>query len=194
MKCSHVAKIAVWAAAPSKPCDYKGKQSIYTVNDCSVPTWALFFTFSTVFNEFMIWATVSSWSYFCLLCRASPSLAAKNIINLISVLTIWTVQKRASCDGPGRSVAERSYPSPKVRSSDQECQAATAQEQPRGATPCARSGGCARAERSYSTSKVRRGVPEEISLAQGKEQQLHFAGAAVKRYTTTKVRETQVRQ
>ena len=37
----------------------------------------------------MIWATVSSWSCFCQLYRASPSLAAKNIINLISVLTIW---------------------------------------------------------------------------------------------------------
>ena len=37
----------------------------------------------------MIWATVSSRSCFCRLCRASPSLAAKNIINLISVLTIW---------------------------------------------------------------------------------------------------------
>ena len=37
----------------------------------------------------MIWATVSSWSCFCWLYRASPSLAAKNIINLISVLTIW---------------------------------------------------------------------------------------------------------
>ena len=36
----------------------------------------------------MIWATVSSWSCFCWLYRASPSLAAKNIINLISVLTI----------------------------------------------------------------------------------------------------------
>ena len=36
----------------------------------------------------MIWATVSSQSYFCWLYRASPSLAAKNIINLISVLTI----------------------------------------------------------------------------------------------------------
>ena len=35
------------------------------------------------------WATVSSWSCFCWLCRASPSLAAKNIINLISVSTIW---------------------------------------------------------------------------------------------------------
>ena len=38
--------------------------------------------------EFMIWATVSSNSRFCCLYRASPSLAAKNIINLISVLTI----------------------------------------------------------------------------------------------------------
>ena len=38
-------------------------------------------------KEFMIWATVSSRSYFCWLYRASPSLAAKNIINLISVLT-----------------------------------------------------------------------------------------------------------
>ena len=37
----------------------------------------------------MIWATVSSWSCFCWLYRVSPSLAAKNIINLISVLTIW---------------------------------------------------------------------------------------------------------
>jgi len=37
----------------------------------------------------MIWATVSSRSCFCWLYRASPFLAAKNIINLISVLTIW---------------------------------------------------------------------------------------------------------
>ena len=40
-------------------------------------------------KEFMIGATVGSWSYFCWLYRVSPSLAAKNIINLISVLTIW---------------------------------------------------------------------------------------------------------
>ena len=38
----------------------------------------------------MVWATVSSWSCFCWLYRASPCLAAKNIINLISVLTIWS--------------------------------------------------------------------------------------------------------
>ena len=51
-----------------------------------------------------------------------------------------------------------------------------------------------RAERSYSTFKVRRGGGEEIPLVQGKEQRLRFAGAAVKRYPTPKVRETQVRQ
>ena len=37
----------------------------------------------------MIWATVSSQSCFSWLYRASPSLAAKNIISLILVLTIW---------------------------------------------------------------------------------------------------------
>ena len=37
----------------------------------------------------MTWATVSSCSCFCWLYSASPSLAAKNIINLIFVLTIW---------------------------------------------------------------------------------------------------------
>ena len=75
---------------------------------------------------------------------------------------------------------------------------------PRGATPRPRSGAAAersyptskeqwlrghrRAERSYSTFKVRRG-----DLVQGKEQWLCFAGATVKRYPTSKVRETQVR-
>ena len=48
--------------------------------------------------------------------------------------------------------------------------------------------GCRRAERSHSTFQVRRG-----DLVQGKEQWLRFAGAAVKKYPTSKVRETQVR-
>ena len=75
---------------------------------------------------------------------------------------------------------------------------------PRGATPLPRSGvaaersnpsskerwlhGCRRANRSYSTFKVRRG-----NLNQGKEQRLCFVGIAVKRYAMSKVRETQVR-
>ena len=51
-----------------------------------------------------------------------------------------------------------------------------------------------RAERSYSMFKVRRGGGEEIPLIQGKKQQLCFAGAAMKRYPMSKVRETQVRR
>ena len=42
--------------------------------------------------------------------------------------------------------------------------------------------------------KVRSGSGEEIPHIQGKEQWLQFAGAAMKRYPTYKVRETQVRQ
>ena len=41
--------------------------------------------------------------------------------------------------------------------------------------------------------KVRKGGIKEIPLVQGKEQRLSFAGAAVKRYSTRKVRESQVR-
>ena len=41
--------------------------------------------------------------------------------------------------------------------------------------------------------KVRKGGSEEIPLIQGKEQQLSYAGADVKRYPTPKVRETQAR-
>jgi len=50
-----------------------------------------FLQFKSEFDnkEFMIWAIVSSQSYFCWLYRASLSLVAKNIINLISVLTTW---------------------------------------------------------------------------------------------------------
>ena len=39
-----------------------------------------------------------------------------------------------------------------------------------------------------------KGSGEEIPLIQGKEQWLHFAGAAVKRYPKPKVRKTQVRR
>ena len=98
----------------------------------------------------------------------------------------------------------------KVRGGGQECQAATVQEWPRGATPRLRSGAaaersnptskeqwlclCRREERSYFTFKVRRGSGEEIPLVQGKEHWLCFAGAAMKRYPMSKVRETQGRR
>ena len=41
--------------------------------------------------------------------------------------------------------------------------------------------------------KIRKGGSEEIPLIQGKEQWLHFAGAAVERYLMSRVRETQER-
>ena len=44
-----------------------------------------------------------------------------------------------------------------------------------------------------SHTEGKKGGGEEIPLVQGKEQQLCFAGAAVKRYPTSKVRENQVR-
>ena len=75
------------------------------------------------------------------------------------------MQKHDVSDGPGKSAAsERSYPTSKewwLR-------------------------GRRRAERSYSTFKVRRGGGEEIPLVQGKEQSLCFAGAAMKRYSQSK--------
>ena len=41
--------------------------------------------------------------------------------------------------------------------------------------------------------KVTKDGGEETPLIQGKEQKLHFAGAAVKRYPTPKIRERKVR-
>ena len=104
-------------------------------------------------------------------------------------------QLRGAMPCPRSGVAaERSYPVSEVRGGSCECQAATAKERPKGATPCPRSGavaqrsyptseelwlsGSRRAERSYSKFKVRRGGDEEISLVQGKEQRLCFAGGA----------------
>ena len=41
--------------------------------------------------------------------------------------------------------------------------------------------------------KVGRGSGEEIPLIQGKDLRLRFAGAAVKRYPMSKIRQTKVR-
>ena len=86
------------------------------------------------------------------------------------------------CDGAG--TAERSYPASKVRGGSWE-------EQPhvQGAVAVRAQEGL---EELFHV-KVRRGGSEEIPLVQGKEQQLHFARAAVKRYRMPKVGETQVR-
>ena len=49
------------------------------------------------------------------------------------------------------------------------------------------------AKRSYPTSKVRSSGSEEIPHVQCKQQWLHFAGAVVKRYPMSKVRDTPLR-
>ena len=94
-----------------------------------------------------------------------------------------------SCVGTG--AAERSYHTPEVRAS---AGRSNPTEKSNPTSKERQLHGRRRAERSYSTFKVRRGGYEETPLAQGKEQQLHFAGAAVKRYPMPKVRETQVRR
>ena len=59
-----------------------------------------------------------------------------------------------------RAAAKRSYPTSELRGSGRECQTATAQEGPRGATGRPRSGGAA--ERRYPASEVRGGGREEL--------------------------------
>ena len=78
---------------------------------------------------------------------------------------------------------EKSYPTPKVRVAAKRSNRMFKERQLHG---------CRRAQSSYSMFKVRRGSREEVTLVQGKAQRLRFAGAAVKRYHTSKARETQV--
>ena len=82
------------------------------------------------------------------------------------------------------AVAGRSYPTPEVRGGSRE-------EQPhfQGAVAVRAQEGL----QEPSHVEGQEGQREEISLTQGKEQWLCFAGATVKRYPTPKVRETQVR-
>ena len=73
----------------------------------------------------------------------------------------------------------------------------------RGATPRPRSGAAAKSARlrlcrscweELPNTRDRGGGQEELPHVQGKEQRLRFAGAAMKRYPTSKVIETQVGQ
>ena len=60
-----------------------------TESDMTEVTYLTFAIWSWWYWYWWYWAIVSSRSCFCWLYRASPSLAAKTIIDLISVLTIW---------------------------------------------------------------------------------------------------------
>ena len=97
------------------------------------------------------------------------------------------------CNGVG--TAERSYPASEARGGERE-------EQP---TPKSRGGGrenqphvqgavATRAQEGLEELSHVEGGSEKIPLFQGKEQWLCFAGAAVKRYSTPKIRETQLRR
>ena len=89
--------------------------------------------------------------------------------------------RRATTSPRSGAEAQRNYPTPEFRGPTRvelpHLQGAAAGG-PRGDTPCSRSGGAA----------------EKMPFVQHKEQWLRFAGATVKRYPTSKVRETQVRQ
>ena len=81
-------------------------------------------------------------------------------------------------------VAKWSYPTPKVRGSGRE-------EQPhvQGAVATRAQEG----QEELLHVQGQEGQPYKIPFIQGKEQWPCFAGAAVKRYPTSKVRETQLR-
>ena len=105
---------------------------------------------------------------------------------------------------------KRSYPASEVKGGSQEelphaptpeAKGSSREEQPHargqgrwpgGPTPRPRNCGCVGAGGPRGAIP-RKGGGEEIPLLQSKEQRLCFAGAAVKRYPTLKVRETQIR-
>ena len=93
--------------------------------------------------------------------------------------------KVPGCDSTG--TAERSYSTPKAKGGSQE-------EHPhlQGAVAARAQEGLE--ELFHVHGQAGAGGGEEIPLVQGKEQWLCFAGAAMKRYPTSKVRESQVRR
>ena len=120
---------------------------------------------------------VSWWFclYFCFVCCLDKALCTGcylwlpdagtciQVVSFVWVLTVWYCVHR--------SVAMRSYPSPKVRGSDWDRQAATVQNQrPRGVSPSPRSevrGG----DGNYPTPEVRCSAREELPHIQVQEGQ-----------------------
>ena len=105
---------------------------------------------------------------------------------LVDPFYSYILQKRASCDGLCRSMAERSYPSRKVRGSSQE-ELPHVQGQdwgPRGATSRPKSG--AVAKRSNPTSKEQQ-LRGEGGLREATPHS-RSGGVAMRRYLSSKVR------
>ena len=86
-------------------------------------------------------------------------------------------------------MAARSYPTSEVRGGGKECQAATVQELPRGANPRPKLGAVA----GRSTPGPRSGGCTVAGGPRGDTSRSRSGGAVVRRYPTSKVRETQVR-
>ena len=82
----------------------------------------------------------------------------------------WEEIPHAPSPRPG-AAGGRSYPTPEARGSGGECQVATVQERPRGATPRPRSSGC------VGTGGPRIAIPHSRS-----------GGEAVRRYPSSKVK------
>ena len=76
------ARILKWFALPFS-------SSLHLTEWLSSFPYVLQFKPEVCYKELMIWATVNARSCFCWLYRGSPSSAAKKIISLILVLTIW---------------------------------------------------------------------------------------------------------
>ena len=106
-------------------------------------------------------------------------------------------QRRGAPPRPRSGATARRYPASEARGSGREEQPhARGQGGDQEEQPHIQGVVAARAQEGLeepSHSEGQEGRREEIPLTQGKEQRLCFAGAAVKRYPTTKVRETQVR-
>ena len=91
--------------------------------------------------------------------------------------------ERTDPTAEARGAAERSYPASEIRGGGGECQAAIAQEQPRGPTPRPTPG--AAAGRSYPTSS---GGCAGAGGPRGAIPRSRSGGAAVRRYPSSKVR------
>ena len=88
-------------------------------------------------------------------------------LSVFGVKIILAYSRMGGCDGRRRSMAERSYPSLKVRGGGREelHHAGGQGWRPGGATPRRRSG--VAAGRSYPTPEVRGGGQEELNYARG---------------------------
>ena len=131
-------------------------------------------------------ATMKSWLLPWVLGHTRPCVCHSRVKSLFSAV-LWSPRSRAVTKSSRlwwRRSGERSYLTPEVRGSSWEGQ------------PHVQGEAAAQAQEGWDELlhvQGQEGGREEIPLTQGKEQRLYFAGAAVKRYPMSRVRETQAR-